>query len=310
MAINKIRAILLVVGLLIGAVSGYAIGFTIYQPQISQLESDISAKDAQSLQLQSDLSDAQNNITSLQGQINTLNSTLLNTQTELEEAIANITLLRSDISSLETQLEETQAELMPGRVPILHVGDYWIMEAVYDTTTYTMTQSIIGEGVDYYLVYIEYDPPSEGMINSTQWVDKSTSNPVRMQGHGNYTYDTTTIPYTYNITFLYTYQAGVPYPLIVGKELNMTETMIYNMTMDSTTHTYIMNSSYTYKIEAVEDVTVPAGTFTCFRMNMYNETSGDLMYTAWYSDEVKSYVKYIDYSTTPETTYELKDYSV
>jgi hypothetical protein len=304
MSTNTIRAILLIyLGLIVGVVSGYVVGFTIYQPQISQLESDISTKDAQISQLQSNLTDVQNNITSLQGQINALNSTLLNTQTELEEAIVNIT-------SLETQLEETQAELMPGRIPILHVGDYWITEFVDNATTYTVTQNITGEGTDYYLMYSAYDPPYRGTINSTGWLDKSTLNPIRMQGHSNYTYDTTTTPYTYNSTILYTYQGGVPFPLIIGKEFNMTETIAYNMTMNSTTYTYIMNNSYTYKVEAIENVTVPAGTFTCFRMNYYNATSGDLIYIFWWSDVVKNAVKHMDYSTTPEMTYELKDYSV
>ena len=42
MAITKIAAVLLVVGLVVGAVAGYGVGFITYQPQISQLQSDLS----------------------------------------------------------------------------------------------------------------------------------------------------------------------------------------------------------------------------------------------------------------------------
>jgi len=296
MPITKIGVILLVVGLIGGGVAGYGAGFTIYQSRISQLESDISAKESQISQLQ-------NSITSLQGQLNTLNSTLLSVQTQLAEAVANVTLLR-------TQLEEAQAELMPGRVPILHVGDWWIMEFAFNETTYILTQNITGESPDYYVIYEEYNPPYQGTSNMTYQMDKSTTYQIWGQGQSEYTYDNTTIPYTYNITFFYTYHGGVPFPMIVGKEFNMTEIMTYTMTMDNTTYTYEYNTSYVFEVETIESVTVPAGTFTCFKVNMWNATSGALLYTMWYSDEAKTWVKYVDYTTTPETTYELKDYSV
>ncbi|MCK5593166.1 hypothetical protein KAI31_03610 [Candidatus Bathyarchaeota archaeon] len=296
MPITKIGVILLVVGLIGGGVAGYGAGFTIYQSRISQLESDISAKESQISQLQ-------NSITSLQGQLNTLNSTLLSVQAQLAEAVANVTLLR-------TQLEEAQAELMPGRVPILHVGDWWIMEFVFNETTYTFTQNITGEGPDYYVMYEEYNPPYQGTSNMTYRVDKSTTYQILGQGQSEYTYDNTTIPYTYNVTYFYTYYGGVPFPMIVGKEFNMTEIMTYTMIMDNTTYTYEYNTSYVFEVETIESVTVPAGTFTCFKVNMWNATSGALLYTMWYSDEAKTSVKYIDYTTTPESTAELKDYSV
>lgn len=290
MPMEKIGAMLLIVGLIVGVVSGYGIGYMGYQPQISQFQSDVSEKDTQISKLQSNLTDA---------------------QTELEETIANVTLLLSNITSLETQLEETLAELMPGRIPILHVGDYWIMEIVYNATAYTMTQSLIEAYVDHYLMYMTYDPPYMGEINETRWVDKSTLDPTRIWGHINYTYDTTTIPYTFNSTFLYTRTEGVPFLLYVGKKLNTTETIVWNMTtMDGVTSTYARNYSYTYHIVAIENVTVPAGTFTSFKIDMLNVTSGELIHTVWYSDEVKYYVKSIDYTTTPETTYELKGYSI
>lgn len=296
MSITRIGAMLLVVGLAVGVVSGFGIGFTFYQPQMSQLESDLSTTE-------SELTEAQNNITSMQGNITSLQGNITCMQ-------GNITSLQANVSSLETQLEETQAKLMPGRVPILHVGDWWTMEFVYNETAYNMTEEVTGEDVDCYRMYMAFSSPYQGQINRTYCTDKSTLSPVRMQGHANYTYDTTTVPYTYNATILQTYQGGVLFPFIVGKKLNMSEMMTYNMTMSGSNYTYIMNSSYTVEVEAIENVTVPAGTFTCFKIVMRNATTGDLFYATWFSDEAKYYVKYVDYSTTPATTFELKDYFI
>lgn len=297
LAVSRMEAVLLIVVLIVGVVAGFGGGFLVYQGRISDLESDLSTAE-------SDLAEAQDDITSLQGRINTLNSSLLSTLAELADALANS-------ASLQTQLEECQAELTPGRVPVLHVGDWWIMEIVFNATTYTLTQNVTGEGPDYYIVYSEYDPPYQGRCNSTDWIDKSMPiSPVRSEGHSEYAYNNTTIIYAYNITFYRIYYGGVPFPLIVGKELNMTESMNYTSKYDTTTYTYEYNMSFVFEVDTIENVTVPAGTFTCFKVNLWNATTLDHVYTMWYSDEAKTWVRYIDYTTTPETTAELKDYSV
>ena len=300
MPITKIGVALLIVGLVVGVVAGYGTGFIVYQQQMSQLESDVSALQA--------------SITALNSTLQNVQADLSSTQTALSEALANVTSLQTQLTDTQALLAEAQAELIPGRLPILHVGDWWIMESVFNETTYTFTQNVTGEGPDYYITYSENDPPYQGMYNRTSWVDKSTMNPVTMQGTGEYPYDNTTITYTYNGTFFYVYYGGVPFPLIVGKELNQTETYTITSTMiiDGTPYTHENNytCTYTLEVEAIENVTVPAGTFTCFKIDMWNATSGDLMYTMWYSDEAKTWVKYIDYTTTPEIIGELKDYSV
>jgi len=296
MPITKIGVTLLIVGLVVGVVAGYGTGFILYQQQMSQLESDISALQA--------------SITALNSTLQNVQADLSSTQTALSEALADVTSLQTQLTDTQALLAEAQAELIPGRLPILHVGDWWIMEIVFNETTYIVTMNLTGEGPNYYVWYSEYNPPFMGMYNSTDWIDKSTINPMWSQGQSEYTYDNTTITYTYNMTFLYTYYAGVPFPLIVGKEFNMTEIMTYTTTMDNITYAYEYNMSYVFEVETIESVTVPAGTFTCFKVNMWNATGGALAYTMWYSDEAKTWVKYVDYTTTPEMRYELKDYSV
>jgi len=300
MSITKIGVTLLIVGLVVGVVAGYGTGFIVYQQQISQLESDVSALQA--------------SITALNATLQNVQAELSSTQTDLSEALANVTSLQTQLADTQALLAEAQAELKPGRLPILHVGDWWIMEFVSNETTYTLTQNVTGEGLDHYVIYSEYDPPFMGRINETLRIDKSTINPVTMQGTGEYTYENTTIPYTYNGTIFYTYKGGVLFPLIVGKELNETDTYIMTsiMIIDDTPYTHESNDTdtYTVRVEAIENVTVPAGTFACFKIDMWNATSGELIYTSWYSDEAKTSIKHIDYTTTPETIAELKDYSV
>jgi len=48
---QKIAAVLLIVGLVAGIVAGYVGAFAVYQPQVSQLETDLSAKNAELTEL-------------------------------------------------------------------------------------------------------------------------------------------------------------------------------------------------------------------------------------------------------------------
>ena len=85
MAITKISAVLLVVVLVIGVVAGYGMGFIVYQPQISQLQSDLSETQSALSELETDFAEAQASIASLE---------------------ANLTKAQDTITSLETQLTE------------------------------------------------------------------------------------------------------------------------------------------------------------------------------------------------------------
>jgi chromosome segregation ATPase len=79
----------LLVGLVIGVVAGYGVGFVNYQSQISGLQSDLS-------ETQTTLSASQSEVESLQSQLAT---------TE-----ANLTRAQTTIASLQAQLSESEAE--------------------------------------------------------------------------------------------------------------------------------------------------------------------------------------------------------
>jgi len=89
MAITKIAAGLLVVGLVIGVAAGYGVGFIVYQPQISQLQSNLSEAQASIASLETDLTEAQDTITSLETQLNELLSFSLQViPANMEDAVA------------------------------------------------------------------------------------------------------------------------------------------------------------------------------------------------------------------------------
>lgn len=84
----KTATILLVVGILVGVVAGYGVGFVVYQPQISKL--------------QSDLSEAQDNITLL--------------ETQLTELAANYRTLSRDYEKLYCTLYNFSLQVIPAQI--------------------------------------------------------------------------------------------------------------------------------------------------------------------------------------------------
>jgi len=124
---NKSSLAFLVVGLLIGVVVGYVVGMTVYQPQISQLQSDLSdtqdslsASQAQVESLQNSLSTAQNSLSTAEQQISNLQSDLAtaeDTISSLESDLINagntITNYEGQITSLESQVADLLSRITP-----------------------------------------------------------------------------------------------------------------------------------------------------------------------------------------------------
>ena len=68
----------------------------------------------------------------------------------------------------------------------------------------------------------------------------------------------------------------------------MTWTVVENSTFLG--HPVSRVETGTVSVENMENITVPAGTFTCFRVVAYGEYD-EIIGTVWYSDEVKYWVK-------------------
>ena len=98
------------------------------------------------------------------------------------------------------------------------------------------------------------------------------------------------------------------YPLVVGKEVTITETDITVITVDGEAQRETETNVFTYRVEGIEDVTAPDGTFRSFKVVKYDET-GTAVGTAWESDAIKGYeLKSIDHESGE--TSELTSYSL
>lgn len=198
-------------------------------------------------------------------------------------------------------------------MPTLHVGDQWVWGYVMDTTSYTMTEELTGEetvdGRDCYVTDASFDPAmtwTHDEVTCTSstmkfWTDKATyffggkmENPYNCDGEA----------YTWAETYSYDTWTSL-FPLAVGNEVEM-----------ETTTTQYWNGSQVgdpvvtterYEVISTEVVTVPAGTFSCFKIVIY-DGEGSVTGTAWYSDTVKTVVKSTDAEGT--TVMELSSYSL
>jgi hypothetical protein len=207
--------------------------------------------------------------------------------------------------------EEEEEE---GQLPTWEVGDQWVWSYAMDGTTATLTEEITGEetvaGRDCYIFDMSFDPVmsyTQDDVVSTitsmkYWADKATVFcGVKTEWSG--TYNGT----AFTMTTTYSYDPWISlFPLEIGKEVEaeVTATQYFDGSQvgDPTVTTE------KYKVDSkAEDITVTAGTFSCWKINMYDD-AGNVTQIIWYSDQVKSTVKMTD--AVGNTTMELLSYSV
>jgi len=264
------------------AVLGFTGGILYNQPRILRLESNIS-------QLHLNLTHALSNLTEL--------------QMWLSQAIGNIT-------KLERELANAKAQLIPGRLQPWYVGDCWISSVLHNGTVYTFTVNITGEemfdGKPCYVEELTSEPQFLDMIKMKAWKDKSIMKEIKSMWISQ--------NYTYVELSTHTFVGEVIWPKRVGKRVNFTRTVKpYVVVGNETTPYDSYTENYTLMIVKMENVTVPAGTFECFKLEVYE--NGELKWIEWYSDQVKVVVKYEYYALgatvfTPPTTVNLLSYSI
>lgn len=187
-------------------------------------------------------------------------------------------------------------------LPTRHIGDEWTYQVTELYNSYTFHHEVIAEETvdnkNCYVIEVIPTPPHEhGMgylcYGGNEWMEKETGVMVKKQVTGEFV----GTPFTKTQTFVYHSEVNM-WPLQVGKEVTVTTTVIENDTIsgfDNRTQTG------TVKVEGREDITVPAGTFTCFKVVFYE--NGNVLKASWYSDSANHWVKTI-YSETG-TTHEL-----
>jgi len=125
---KKLLAILVIVALA-GAGGGYAISYSVYQPKIASLRSDLDS-------LASSLSVLQASLLTLQGRLTSLNASLSSDidslQSRIDEfnitVVTNIELLNTEIDGLKTDVNELKSDVDALKNPELPALILWIEE--------------------------------------------------------------------------------------------------------------------------------------------------------------------------------------
>jgi len=202
--------------------------------------------------------------------------------------IATITLLIATIITGSACNQNKEGEL-----PIVHTGDKWVYKAMDgDGNEYTYTVEVTGDtidnGRDCYVVECSYIPPwQESTDNEITEIEKATFLAIKIKRTGT---NSMSEPFTSTTIRSFEHPEDFPWPLEVDKEVKQVETSITIMGEELTgTEPEAIPVTTIIKIETIEDITVSAGTFRCFKIVGYYE--GQKQYIKWYSDKVKQYVK-------------------
>ncbi len=195
-----------------------------------------------------------------------------------------------------------------GQLPVLKTGDQWTYKMVMEGITYSVTAEVTEEdvvdGTDCYVIEWLYQPAFEGVVsNVSAWMDKSTIFLVKSQLTGT----VMSVPFTRVVDFTYRFPDESWWPLEVGKEIRVTKTVTTTDSSLGQETTNTERKTSTYEVVRIEEITVPAGTFRCFKI-VEHDTDGKKISETWYSDEVKNDIKYVDYESGESN--ELKAYSI
>ncbi len=181
-----------------------------------------------------------------------------------------------------------------GELSILSEGDTWTHRFTLDGVNYTGIYKVTGHdlvnGQDCYIVQTIYEPPMGGVVGeATVRIDKdnrfvlTVQTPPSLAG----------TPYEVDTSIEYEFIDCQYYPLKTGNECTVRETTTFFMpgsgkqTSDSETRMYITETdTFQYKVDSIENVTVPAGTFECFKVDMYDD-EGTILRTSWKSHQIK-----------------------
>jgi hypothetical protein len=198
----------------------------------------------------------------------------------------------------------SNAQAPSGALPILKVGDTWTMRASVYGTEFTEVATVTGEqvynGIDCYTVTRQLSIQGDSTTyTTTSAVDKTTLDRIGFELTNSI--NGTAYPETVNNSYTYSVK---PYPLSVGKTWAVTgNTTVLGGGVQNQTWT----ERGSFKIEKVESITVPAGTFKCFKI-MHYDSNNSLVGIKWVTDVTGvSAVKEIDFTGT---TSELTSYSL
>jgi len=239
-----------------------------------------------------------------------MRNTLINTATTKKAALSLATLV--SFCLMFTVSCGSNGQTPSGALPTWKVGDTWTMNGSFHNGEITIVDTVTGEqvfnGIDCYTVTTQENVTSMGDIfTGTETVDKTTLEDIGSEVSSSSSMIDET-PYTTTFNMSYNYSVK-PYPLSVGKTwVTTVNTTITELKMGQN-QTTIETDSYTRKVEKVESITVPAGTFQCFKILTYNSSTNAVAATEWVTDVTGGHAVKGIYNQTM-VTLELTSYSL
>ena len=195
-----------------------------------------------------------------------------------------------------------------GVLPSLDTGDIWEMTLISDGVETAATFEITGEETigetNTYAGLFSFEPALEGVISSgVVNLDMQTFREMRFEASA-----VSGVPFSMVVTAEHQPSDSNLYPLSVGKKVTVTEVESTEIVVAGDQQNETETNTYTYIVEGIEEVTVPAGTFRSFKIVKYDDT-GNALETNWSSDAVKGFdVKTIDHESGE--TFDLISYSL
>lgn len=175
--------------------------------------------------------------------------------------------------------------------PVLRKGDRWTYNHTIEGVNYKRIETVVGEevitGKDCYTLKVEWAPLFVGYVSEMQYqVEKQSRE--RLGTSFSYVTGGQTINFVYVSQI--TRSGASPWRLFVGNEWREQESQLqkYGTAQNPTTKTVLMDT--VFKIEAIETITVPAGTFKCFKIGFYFP-NGTKFEENWFSVEAKNWIK-------------------
>ncbi len=219
--------------------------------------------------------------------------------------------------SYEQRYEKSQAyryRELSGTLPTLVKGDKWVGRFGSKGIEYTMTTEVIDTsgiagGKICYILESSITPPVEyGISKAIAWLDRLTFDVLKIESSGTHEGRPFSIVTSTSHQYADYITGYIHYPLAVGRQWEVEEVATITFTAMEQKQTETKTNTYVYKVEEIEQITVPAGTFKCFKIVQYDK-NGNSIKTSWVSDQTKHHeIKEIDHATGD--VLELVSYSV
>jgi hypothetical protein len=177
-----------------------------------------------------------------------------------------------------------------GLLPSWYNGDTWTYRVNIGTEQYEVTYEVLGEtiyeGTPIYVLRVSTKSQSEPYDRGTSFVSKNTLSVTEEERLGK----VNDIPVYQKTVVDSNIVDGAPWPLALGntwterdsKDITTKNGLLISAEKVDTTHTF--------NVEGIEDITTPAGVFHCFKI-VERDEENNIVGTSWYSDKIKRETK-------------------